>query len=215
MRSRLTGVLLAISLVACGGGDDPVSVSDTLSAEESTALANILVFQGTSFLEDAAPALVPAASPARAPFSITEQVSATLPCALGGTMGLSGSSTMTGDTESDDVLSVSASLVTVHKGCVETDEASGFQFTLNGEPNITFTIELRGDETTGLSIAGTAAGGVRWQTPDGRAGLCGIDLSFALSMNVVTESLTVTTQGQVCDDDISESETTSFADLFG
>ena len=215
MRSRVTGVLLAISLVACGGDDNPVSASDTLSAEESTALANILVFQGTSFVEDAAPALVPAASPARAPFSITEQVSANLPCALGGSMGLSGSSTVTGDTESDDVLSVSASLVTVHMGCVETDEISGMQFTLNGEPNITYTIELMGDETTGLSVSGTAVGRVRWQTTDNRVGLCGIDLGFGTSLNFVTESLTVTTQGQVCDDDISESETISFGDLFG
>ena len=215
MRSRLTGVLLAISLVACGGGDDPVSASDTLSAEESTALANILVFQGTLFVEDAAPALVPAASPARAPFSITEQLSANLPCPLGGSMGVSGSSTVTGDTESDDVLSVIASLVAVHMGCVETDEASGFQFTLTGEPNITYTVELMGDETTGLSVAGTAVGRVRWQTPDDRVGLCGIDLAFATSLNFVAGSLTFTTQGQVCDDDISVSETINFGDLFG
>ena len=215
MRSRLAGVLLAISLVACGGGDDPVGMNDTLSAEESTALANILVFQITSFVDDEAPsALAPAATPARAPFSITEQVSATLPCALGGSMGLSGSSTVTGDTESDDVLSVIVSLVTVHRGCVAVDEGTGFQFTMTGAPNITFIVELLGDINAGLSVQGTAIGSVRWETPDDRVGLCVIDLGFATSLNFVTEVLTSTTEGQVCDDDISFSETISFSDIF-
>ena len=220
MRSRLAAVLLAISLVACGGDDDPVGMNDPLSEAESTALANILVFQITSFADDEVPfalplfALAPAATPAQAPYSITEQVSVTLPCALGGSMDLSGSSTVTGDTESDDVLSAIVSLVTVHRGCVAVDEGTGSQFTMTGAPNITFTVELLGDINAGLSVQGTAIGSVRWETPDDRVGLCGIDLSFASSLNFLTGVVTSTTEGQVCDEDISFSETISFSDSF-
>ena len=224
MRSRLAAVLLAISLVACGGDDDPVGMNDPLSEAESTALANILVFQITSFADDEVPfafaddevpfALAPAATPAQAPYSITEQVSVTLPCALGGSMDLSGSSTVTGDTESDDVLSAIVSLVTVHRGCVAVDEGTGSQFTMTGAPNITFTVELLGDINAGLSVQGTAIGSVRWETPDDRVGLCGIDLSFASSLNFLTGVGTSTTEGQVCDEDISFSETISFSDSF-
>ena len=225
MRSRLAAVLLAISLVACGGDDDPVGMNDPLSEAESTALANILVFQITSFADDEVPffALAPAATPAQAaatpaqaPYSITEQVSVTLPCALGGSMDLSGSSTVTGDLdlESDDVLSAIVSLVTVHRGCVAVDEGTGSQFTMTGAPNITFTLELLGDFNAGLSVQGTAIGSVRWETPDDRVGLCGIDLSFASSLNFLTGVVTSTTEGQVCDEDISFSETISFSDSF-
>ena len=215
MGSRLAAVLLTISLVACGGDDDPVGMNDPLSEAESTALANILVSQITLFVDDEAPsALAPAATPAQAPFSITEQVSATQPCALGGSMDLSGSSTLTGDTESDDGLSAIVSLVAVHRGCVAVDEGTGFQFTMTGAPNITFTVELLGDINAGLSVQGTAIGSVRWETPDDRVGLCGIDLSFASSLNFVTGVGTSTTEGQVCDEDISFSETISFSDSF-
>ena len=213
MRVRLTGLLLAVSMVACGD-NDPVRVDDTLSAEEARALVTILVGQTTtsvnSVLEMGPPELLPVPSPARAPFSITQQVEAVdLPCPLGGSMDLSGSTDIAGDTETDNV-SVSLYLVAVHQGCVAVDEETGFEVTLTGQPNVTIDLALMVDEATGLDIRGMISGSVLWETPDDRSGSCGIDVDIAVSLNAITGSLAATVGGQVCDDDISETFTLTF-----
>ena len=206
MRARLTGLLLYVSLVACGD-NDPVDVAEMLSAEEATALANIFLSQTTnSAFELATPERLPASSPATVPFTITEPVSTDLSCSRGGSVSLSGSADIAGDTETEDV-SVSLSLVAVHRDCVEVDEATSLEFTLNGQPNVTFDLDLMVSEATGVNIQGMIAGSVLWETPDDRSGSCGIDVDIALSLNAVTGSLAATAEGQVCDVDIFISET--------
>ena len=124
-------------------------------------------------------------------------------------MGLSGSADIAGDTETDNV-SVSLYLVAVHQGCVAVDEETGFEVTLNGQPNVTIDLALMVDEATGLDIRGMILGSVLWETPDDRSGSCGIDVDIAVSLNAITGSLAATVGGQVCDEDVSETFTLTF-----
>jgi hypothetical protein len=194
MNTRIVRVLTlvaAVGVAACGD-DDPVSTGDALSETEVAALSSIVLesaFSATAQGLGGAPAASDGPQPA--PFSFTQDIEATVPCARGGTVQLNGSATASGDDETEEFM-VAYNITQAFSNCAALSEEAEQQFTISGSLNLTSTnTELNGS--------------VNWSTDDGRSGTCGITLTSEATST--GESISATTTGSVCGTSVSETFT--------
>ncbi|MEX2473192.1 MAG: hypothetical protein WEA34_13475 [Gemmatimonadota bacterium] len=190
-RIHVRGVALAMLVAVTACGDSATEVVGDLSQAEAEALAEVVgstVFSSTTSEMPGAQG-----APARTPISGSESVSATVPCELGGTVGVDGSLEYSGDTET--VINATFGLTQVHNGCV-AESQDGIRFTLDGAPDVTSNVSMTVGENE-LSMEGTYGGAVDWST-DGREGTCSLDVSLSVDMSGMAESGSVSMSGTVC-----------------
>jgi hypothetical protein len=173
---------LTLTTVACG--DDPAGVTgDPLTQQEAFAIFAELQTAVADALGgvDPAPALVATPIP---------EVTGT--CLGGGTVTVSG--------EADDNIDPQTGLGTVSFTLVESIDdcvvnTTGSQFTVNGAPNIIISGELTVGEDFALSGIYDMDGGFRYESDDGRAGTCDVDVSIDFS--------NLTVSGRVCGQNVN------------
>lgn len=191
-RIHVRGVTLAMLVAVAACGDSATEVVGDLSQAEAEALAEVVGSTVFSSTTSEMPGTQTAA-PARAPISGSESVSATVPCELGGTVGVDGNLEFSGDTET--VINATFALTQVHNGCV-AESQDGIRFTLDGAPDVTSNVSMTFSENE-ISLEGTYGGAVDWST-DGREGTCPLDVSLSVDMSGMTESGSVSMSGTVC-----------------
>ena len=153
--SRL-GVFFAAALVACDSTTEP---PEPLTLEETEAL----YFGMQALLADTTPEII-----------TTTPDGGVFACPLGGQV------TAAVDVR-DEMAADTARLITNTTldpdGCVLSSE--GYEFTVDGNPNVMIALTLSIVETTfEFIIDGSTTGGVDWQLDD-RSGTCMIDLTFS------------------------------------
>ena len=192
--SRCTVALtLALILGARGDGTGPED-EGSLSQVEAQALSSIIIsqglltgFSGLSGLQVDGPALVP--------ITINESLNNTAPCDLGGSVSIQGA--MSGSVESDTFTgTIDMNFTEVHQACSLSDPVSGLLFTIDGSPNVTFTMEMRFLSDFNQSYSGAFSGNLRWATA-GRVGACSVQIQFSGSTaSPGSDSLSGTVCGQ-------------------
>ena len=155
-RWALLGLLLSGGLVACESTTEP---AEPLTLEEAEAL----YFGMQALLADTTPEII-STTPDGGVFA----------CPLGGQV------TAAVDVR-DEMAADTARLITNTTldpdGCVLSSE--GYEFTVDGNPNVMIALTLSIVETTfEFIIDGSTTGGVDWQLDD-RSGTCMIDLTFS------------------------------------
>jgi hypothetical protein len=210
MNTRIVRVLTlvaAVGVAACGD-DDPVSTGDALSETEVAALSSIVLesaFSATAQGLGGAPAASDGPQPA--PFSFTQDIEATVPCARGGTVQLNGSATASGDDETEEFM-VAYNITQAFSNCAALSEETEQQFTISGSLNLTATADFSSlNPQDGISFSTNTElnGSVNWSTDDGRSGTCGITLTSEATST--GESISATTTGSVCGTSVSETFT--------
>jgi hypothetical protein len=193
---RIVACAAVLGVAACG--ESATDVLGDLTQAEAAALAEVV---GATLLTSAVevPTEDPEGGPAAAPFSGSGSIDAEAPCALGGTVSVSGTLSYEGDDETGEV-EADLAVTQVHHGCV-AESQDGTRFTLTGAPQIAATLSLLVSENT-LSMTGSYAGAVGWET-DGREGTCSIDIEFSIDMS--GESGAASMSGSVCGADVSHS----------
>lgn len=190
-RIHVRGAALAVLVAAAACGDNATEVVGDLSQAEAEALAEVV--GSTVFASSTGEMPGALGAPARVPVSGSESVSATVPCELGGTVGVNGNLEYSGDTET--VINATFGLTQVHNGCV-AESQDGIRFTLDGAPNVTSNVSMTMSENE-LSMEGTYGGAVDWRT-GGREGTCSLDVTLSVDMSGMTESGSASMSGTVC-----------------
>lgn len=190
-------------LNACSEDAPPLGVlppgggSGSVSATEAAAINQALVgkaFDGWGF-DQATPAQAPAAGPgvslSSAPIAIDFQVDASADCELGGSSSVSGSITGTiDDTTFDGTLNLDVQ--TSMSACSFPADQTMFTMTTNPDLHLQGSVSWDVSGQSGNATF-TYDGGLIWNTADGRAGNCLIDLSVT-----VDPSGTEVATGTVC-----------------
>lgn len=204
---RVLTVVAAVGVAACGD-DDPVSTGDALSETEVAALSSIVLeaaFSATSSGLSGTPAA--SDGPQLVPFSYSQDIEATVPCAQGGSVQLNGSATISGDDDTEEFM-VAYNVTQAFSECASVSEETEQQFTISGSLGLTATADfssLNSQDGISFSTDTQLNGSVDWSTDDGRSGSCLITLvSEATSSG---ESISATTTGSVCGTSVSETFT--------
>ncbi len=188
--------LLTVALGACSDSStSPTTGGDPLTAAEIDDLAEVLaeiVSIGFATGLDELLNLGPAAAPAAVEVQVSVDVAP--PCPLGGTVHLVGE--LSFDVVEGVVESFTEAFTLTHNGCRAQAE-SGLAFTLDGDPNITFSLEIVFVDTANFTIDATQSGGIAWST-EGRSGTCGVDLTMSFTGNVQTQQLSGSASGSMC-----------------
>ena len=206
---RTLALVAAVGVAACGD-DDVTSTGDELSETEVAALSGIIVEQAFGATASAFGGLAPAAvdGPQRAPFSYSTDISTTVSCDAGGTVGLDGSATVSGDDETFEFQAV-YSLNTTFSGCQSFADEVEQNFTLDGALNYSATLDYDGDPNSqdigGIGADATMAGSIAWSSDDGRSGTCGVDLRSTTT--TTSDSVSASTTGSFCGTSINETFT--------
>jgi hypothetical protein len=199
----LFGVL---SVAACGD-DDPTSTGDQLSEAEAAALSG-LILESAFATTASGVAFTPALSdgPQAAPFSYATEVSATVPCSLGGSVSITGNANVSGDDQTGEFLA-NFNLSQSYSDCAEV--ADDIRFTLGGALNVTAETDftIAGNTDSSFTINTVLSGSVNWRTDDDRSGTCVISLTSEATAD--GQSVTSTTTGQACG--VSVNETSTFS----
>lgn len=187
---------LAFGLAACS---DFTSSGDPLSETEAAELAEALVAEG--FAGFGSFGAAPMGAPGESAERVTITLDDTAPCEGGGTVTLKGS--MTADFNQTTGAGTFEFNYTVAPSGCEVATSGGKVFTITGDPNIKATGDFSWSETsTGSSFEGslTYEGKFKWESSDGRAGACGVDLKANYDFNIsgTGSSGSATLSGSVC-----------------
>ncbi|MDA1104500.1 MAG: hypothetical protein O2956_13000 [Gemmatimonadetes bacterium] len=199
---RFVTVLGLIAVSACGG-DDLVNVGE-LSEAEVAELTGAVMWAALSSGLDLS-AFQPAAAaggPQATPISFNRTVAATVPCPLGGNVGVAGSLTVTGDTEAEGGR-LAYEVTHVHDGCVVASETDR-QFTFWGNPDLGLEFFVDVSEAGGVEWGGDIEGAVDWET-GGREGTCVLNVTFSGAIQLQSEAGSATVSGTACGTQISQS----------
>lgn len=170
---RYLAVACMVALAACGD-DDSVSPDD-LSQAQAEALATAVFtqsFMGAFGLNYQSPPQAPD-GPALAMYTWNGE--ATHPCPLGGEVAISAAV----DVETNDETgagTIDFDVEQVPSGCVVQAD-NGTQFTLNGDPSLTFDFLMENDGEQNLDFGGTLGGAVAYSFDDGE-GSCPVTMEF-------------------------------------
>ncbi len=183
-------VVLVLGLAGCGNDPLGINEGDQLTAAEIQSLFDAMsaAFAGGG---------VGASSPvmaAQVPIPIDQSIAFSASCPAGGTVGLNGSANGQID---DQTLEGNLSMNFVYQlnACAVTNNA--VTFTVSHAPEIRF----EGDFLFGqdeISVTASEQGGFRFESTDGRAGSCLIDLDFSASYNSATQTSSGSVTGTVC-----------------
>jgi hypothetical protein len=177
-----------------------------LSTAEAAALAAIVadlaLDQGFSAAGSGAQT-APTPGLAAVPISIDTDVQFNASCPEGGTVGVAAA--LTGTVDPDlGTIDLSMTVVQTHAACRATEPDSGIQFTLNGSPSLSVSMDLVSSAQGTYSTTASFTGGVEWDT-DGRSGTCTMNLSMTASGNPASQSGSGSVSGTVCGIQINHS----------
>ena len=195
MHQLRAGLILSAGLAVASCGSSTTEPEDTLTAGEALALIEVAMGQALELSDDA---LGGDGGPA-----IPGPLQLTLPCTMGGTVGLTAQIRPVGDPGSETG-GIGMSVTLMHSGCVERHQMTGITFTLDGAPDLDVDIELSVSPQFIFQISGTLDGTVRWATGDGRSGTCAIDIALEPG-NDPDALLSLDVTGQACGAQIMES----------
>jgi hypothetical protein len=192
-------LLASMALTACG--EDPLSVnSGDISQAEAAAIAEFLLsstYQNAFSTVQTSPE-----GPQLVPFSFETRADLDAPCPLGGSVAISATVSISGDTELEGG-SISMSMTQVHSACAAQQEDTGIQFTLNGNPNIVAAFDASSDAAGQMSVSGSLDGALGWETAEG-SGNCVIALSYTASGNENAGAINASVSGSVCGLSVSQ-----------
>lgn len=191
-------LLASLGLVACSD-DGTGTGSDQLTAEEAAAIAEFVM---THTMDAASQAQASPQGPMAAPYTYESQVDFNAPCPLGGSVDVSGTVSVRGDTEIPGG-TVGMAMVEVHNRCVGQDEATGQTFTLDGKPDLTVQFTMESDAEGNMDLSGSFQGVLAWQT-EGRGGDCEFSLTFSGAGSQATGASSGSVSGSVCGVNVSE-----------
>lgn len=201
--ARYLTVAAMVALAACG--DDDSVTPDNLTEAEAQALATAVFQQSfmsafTLDYEQQQPQAVN--GPATATYQA--EIETTAACPLGGEVALSA----VVDVQTNDETgagTVDFSVAQVHSNCgVQGDQ--GQQFTISGDPGVTFDFLMETDGQENFGFSGSLTGALSWAT-DGKAGTCAVSVEF--SGQGSPTGFSFSNAGTVCGVDFSESVTIS------
>ena len=195
MHQLRAGLILSAGLAAASCGGSTTEPEDTLTEAEALALIEVAMGQALELSDDA---LGGDGGP-----GIPGPLQLTLPCTMGGTVGLNAQVRPVGD-PGGETGGVGISVTLAHSGCVERHETTGITFTLDGAPDLDVDIELSVSPQFAFQISGSLDGSVRWATDDGRSGTCAIDVALEPGDDP-NALLSLDVTGQACGAQIMES----------
>ena len=199
MRQLRAGLILSTVLAAASCGENTTGPEDTLTAGEALALIEVAMGQALQVSDDVLGGDDGAMLPG--PMQLT------LPCTMGGTVGLNAQVRPVGD-PSGETGGIGTLVTLTHSGCVESHETTGITFTLDGAPDLDVDIELSVSPQFVFQVSGTIEGSVRWATDDGRSGTCAIDVELEPGDDP-NAFLSLDVTGQACGAQIMESFSTA------
>jgi hypothetical protein len=194
MRAKVFASMLSAAVVAACGDDGTGVSGDLLTEAEATELAGAIFMSTVASALDADPAPV-MGGPAMAPYSYSKEVDFTAACPLGGSVGVSASLHVEGDSESE-AGSAQISMTLVHAGCMVESPAEVF-FTLDGAPDVTASLAAVNDGEGNLTLAGEIEGSVGW-AKEGRSGTCPLAVTFGGAWSVGEPTAQFSGSGEVC-----------------
>src|SRR5690606_14617035 len=176
-----SAILLAALAAGCGrgaAGPNQARLSQETTLEIASALFAELFATGFAGEDGAWPGDdVPAGAPL---FNLmpTQEISATGPCELGGSISFEG--TITDEVDDQGTGTFSMDLRETPNDCVVSTTEG--QFTINGDPNLRITVDLTAPVDVELAdIAMSIGGGFRWSGQPG-SGRCGVDVTFVMNL---------------------------------
>lgn len=191
---RLAALAAVFALGACG--DDLTSTGE-ISEAEATALAGVIM-ENVIANTGSAPSAVN--GPQMVPFESNTSVEFAAECPLGGTVGIMGDASISGDTETEE-LAIGYTVSHTHNACRAMGE-NGNEFTLTGNPDLSMEISVEFVDEV-IDWGGTIEGAVDWST-EGREGTCVVDYQFEGSATL-QQSASASVTGSVCGFTVSQS----------
>lgn len=201
MKRSKVGILALVATVGLAACDEESTGPDAeLSQAEASQVAQIILEQTLEGGEAPAPEADPALAEALIEFS--EDVSLTLPCALGGSLDVARSVSGSIDTETG-VTSFAKTLEMGQNECgSEIEESDETLFLTSVDPLVSVhTLELDGQGS--FSASGDVQGATSWSLGE-RSGTCEVDYTFEGSGNQETGALSMALIGSVCGVNISQ-----------
>ena len=167
---RLFALFALLATAAC----DEALVPGELTETEAAELAAVIMestFSNTAGLAQPAQAN----GPAMVPVEFSQSVDTSLPCPMGGNVGVEATVDYYGDTDSQ-AFELDYSMTQTHDGCGATTE-NGRQFTLNGSPNLQLDIGIMSEDGQSAAWSGSITGAIDWES-EGFEGSCSMTLEF-------------------------------------
>lgn len=190
--ARFACLAATLALVGCGNSTDVVGDLTEAEATELAAAVFSTVFTSAAAAPDGPP---PAgAGPQAAPFSYTRDSEFTVAC-QGGTIAVSASLDVEGDTQSD-AGRIDYSMTQVHQGCSATSH-NGVAFTLDGAPDVTVSLVAENDGQGHIDFTGAVEGRLAFETQRGQ-GTCDISLAFSGAIDETAQTAEFSIAGVVC-----------------
>ena len=183
MRRNRVGILALLGTVGLGAcGDDGAGPDTTaLSEQESAELVAFILGESFSSSGVQVSGQQVESNPllARAIVEFDDSQTIVASCPLGGSVTVDMSASGYID-DASAAFEIDASQVQTHEACSGQGE-NGFQFTVDGAPNLATDIYMTQDESGQNAMAeGSIVGGVTWAAGQ-RSGTCALDVSFSLS----------------------------------
>ena len=192
MKSRNVRLFALFALLATAACDEAL-VPGELTETEAAELAAVIMestFANTAGLGETAQA----SGPAMVPVEYSQSVDASLPCPMGGNVGIEATVDYVGDTQSQ-AFELDYTMTQTHDGCGAETEG-GRQFTLNGSPNLQLDIGIMSEDGQSASWSGSITGAIDWES-EGFEGSCSMSLEFGGSALAET-SANFEMNGSVC-----------------
>lgn len=193
---RLFALFALLATAACDEALVPGELTET-EAAELAALVMESTFSNTAGLAQPAQAN----GPAMVPVEFSQSVDTSLPCPMGGSVGVSATFDYLGDSDAAG-FELDYTMTQTHDGCSAASE-SGKQFTLNGSPNLQLDIGIFSQDGQSASWNGSITGAIDWES-EGFEGSCSMTLEFggsALSENSANFEMS----GSVCGHSVQQS----------
>lgn len=201
-------LLATVGLGACG--DDGAGPGDTLSEQESAAMVAFILGEsfGASGVQVSAQQVQDAPPLARAQVDFDESQTIVASCPLGGSVVVEMDASGFYD-DASAAFEIDATQVQTHDGCSGQGE-QGFQFTVDGAPNLTTELYMTQDESGQNATAeGSIAGAVAWSAGD-RAGTCTMNVQFSMSTSPEAGNFTIS--GSACGHSMTRNVSVSTSD---
>ena len=190
--ARLFTLLAMVGLAACGESTD---VLGDLTEGEASELAAAVFMTVLASAEEAPDGPPPAAGPQAAPYTYTRDAEFAVECGLGGSVDVSASLDVEGDTQSE-AGRIEYTMTQVHHGC-RVASRNDVVFTLDGAPGLTVELVAENDGQGNAAFVGSLVGELAWET-EGRGGRCEIALEFSGAINETAQTAEFGVAGSVC-----------------
>ena len=196
------GLAAAVSLAACGDGDD-ITSPEGLNAAQVQALAAAVFGQAFAIYTTLPTGMSSTAGiPGPQAATVNQTLEATVPCELGGSVAVAAGVNGT----VDDVTGAADLDYSVQQDYDQCTVSGGQDnFTLDGTPGVTHTAQMSSDGMGNANISGlitTGTGALAWST-GGRSGACAIALGYTGSSSAVGAA-SFSISGTVCGITVSQ-----------